>query len=188
MRARRQPTKPTNRTPRGRAGSQAEPHRAGSSQAEHREGAGSQAEPRRESAGSQAEPRPAVSDSLATTATTRERSGGRSWTGSSHWTQAATSLSGCGRRPLRRMRRRGGWDAKGAAGCGSERGGGCGCGSSWTRRARRCGRGENAHPSGARAAADETIRARPRSRAASPASAQRRAQTSWARSRRGGGK
>ena len=49
----------------GRAGSQAEPHRAGSSQAEHREGAGSQAEPRRESAGSQAEPRPAVSDSLA---------------------------------------------------------------------------------------------------------------------------
>ena len=49
----------------GRAGSQAEPHRAGSSQAEHREGAGSRAEPRRESAGSQAEPRPAVSDSLA---------------------------------------------------------------------------------------------------------------------------
>ena len=39
----------------GRAGSQAEPHRAGSSQAK----------PRREGAGSQAEPRPAVSDSLA---------------------------------------------------------------------------------------------------------------------------
>ena len=60
----------------------------------------------------------------------------------------------------------------------------CGGGSpSWT--CRRARRGEvNAHPSGARAAADETIRARPRSRAASSASAQRRAQTSWARSGR----
>ena len=86
-------------------------------------------------------------------------------------------------------------DAEGAAGagdlyggCGRGSGRGCGCGGgggspSWT--CRRARRGEvNAHPSGARAAADETIRARPRSRAASSASAQRRAQTSWARSRR----
>ena len=77
-------------------------------------------------------------------------------------------------------------DAEGADAEGADAGRGGG-GSPWT--CRRCGRGEvNAHPSGARAAADETIRARPtRSRAASSASAQRRAQTSaraWSRRRR----
>ena len=77
----------------------------------------------------------------------------------------------------------GGCEWRGCGGC--ERGGGCGCGSSWTRRARRCGRGENAHPSGARAAADETISARPtRFLAASSASAQRRETSARARARR----